>query len=189
MTFGNDQQVSGIPVVFISALEGRGRTNVLHQVTDTYEKWCSRLPTARLNRWLCKVVTPLDVTFCLTVKAKHVFGSKLSSSSLICRFYQVTSRHSWKDQAAQPKIKYFTQVKARPPTFVAFVRGKTQLSDTDIRFLTKSLKEDFDLGGIPIRIMQRFVTNKDAGRSSKNSHSVGKVAERILSDKRSVLVE
>ncbi|XP_061357272.1 uncharacterized protein LOC133301637 isoform X2 [Gastrolobium bilobum] len=143
-------QVTGIPVVFISALEGRGRTTVMHQVIDTYEKWCSRLPTARLNRWLQKVM----------------------------------SRHSWKDQAAQPKIKYFTQVKARPPTFVAFVRGKTQLSDTDIRFLTKSLKEDFDLGGTPIRIMQRCVTKKDASGSGKSSSSVGRVAERTMSDKR-----
>ncbi|ESW26096.1 hypothetical protein PHAVU_003G090600 [Phaseolus vulgaris] len=149
-------QITGIPVVFISALEGRGRSTVLNQVIDTYEKWCSRLPTARLNRWLQKVM----------------------------------SRHSWKDQAAQPKVKYFTQVKARPPTFVAFVRGKTQLSQTDIRFLTKSLKEDFDLGGIPIRIMQRSVTKKDTSETSKNSHSVGRVvAERIVSDKRSILAE
>ncbi|CAK7357232.1 unnamed protein product [Dovyalis caffra] len=106
-------QVTGIPVVFTSALEGKGRIAVMRQVIDTYEKWCLRLSTARLNRWLRKVM----------------------------------SRHSWKDQAAQPTIKYFTQVKARPPTFVAFTSGKTQLSDTDIRFLTKSLKEDFDLGG------------------------------------------
>ncbi|MCH82600.1 GTPase Der-like [Trifolium medium] len=143
-------QVTGIPVVFISALEGRGRTTVLHQVIDTYEKWCTRLSTARLNRWLKKVM----------------------------------SRHSWKDQAAQPKIKYFTQVKARPPTFVAFVSGKTKLSDTDIRFLTKSLKDDFDLGGIPIRIMQRAIAKKDAGGSSKSSHPIGRVTERIKSDKR-----
>lgn len=102
------------------------------------------------------------------------------------------SRHSWKDQAAQPKIKYFTQVKARPPTFVAFVRGKTKLSDTDIRFLTKSLKEDFDLGGIPIRIMQRFVTRKDGSSgsgNSKGSQTPCRMSERVLSDKRSVLVE
>ncbi|KAI4298891.1 hypothetical protein L6164_032404 [Bauhinia variegata] len=146
-------QVTGIPVVFISALEGRGRTAVLRQIIDTYEKWCLRLPTARLNRWLRKVM----------------------------------SRHSWKDQAAQPKVKYFTQVKARPPTFVAFVRGKTHLSDTEIRFLTRSLKEDFDLGGIPIRIMQRSVSRKDA--SSGSSKSSRRVAERVSSDKRSVVVE
>lgn len=143
-------QITGIPVVFTSALEGRGRIAVMRQVIDTYEKWCSRLSTSRLNRWLRKVM----------------------------------SRHSWKDQAAQPKIKYFTQVKARPPTFVAFTSGKTQLSETDLRFLTKSLKEDFDLGGIPIRIMQRSVPRKGGGNRSKSTPSAGRMAERFLSDKR-----
>jgi len=99
------------------------------------------------------------------------------------------SRHSWRDQAAQPKIKYFTQVKARPPTFVAFVKGKTELSDTEIRFLTKSLKEDFNMGGIPIRILQRSLSRKDEGTGkstfSKCSHT-GKVVENVPSDKRGV---
>ncbi|XP_031383811.1 uncharacterized protein LOC116197722 [Punica granatum] len=148
-------QVTGIPVVFTSALEGRGKMAVMHQVIDTYEKWCSRLPTARLNRWLRKVM----------------------------------SRHSWKDQAAKPKIKYFTQVKARPPTFVAFVSGKTRLSDTDIRFLTRSLKEDFNLGGIPVRIMQRSMSRNDELSSSSNSSkpsSSRAVTARTFSDKRTV---
>ncbi|KAL0357256.1 UNVERIFIED_CONTAM: GTPase Der [Sesamum calycinum] len=146
-------QVTGIPVVFVSALEGKGRVAVMRQVVDTYEKWCRRLPTARLNRWLRKVM----------------------------------SRHSWKDQSAQPKIKYFTQVKARPPTFVAFVTGKVQLSDTELRFLTKSLKEDFDLGGIPVRIMQRNVLRHSEGKSaaSKNTRGPGRTTERMVSDKRS----
>ncbi|XP_021720261.1 uncharacterized protein LOC110687922 [Chenopodium quinoa] len=147
-------QVTGIPVIFVSAREGKGRIAVMRQVTDTYEKWCLRLSTARLNRWLRKVM----------------------------------SRHSWKDQAAQPKIKYFTQVKARPPTFVAFVKGKTVLSDTEIRFLSKSLKEDFDMGGIPIRILQRSLSRHDTTSKSapaKRSQT-GKVVERVSSDKRSV---
>lgn len=101
------------------------------------------------------------------------------------------SRHSWKDNAGQPKIKYFTQVKARPPTFVAFVSGKAQLSDTDLRFLTNSLKEDFDLGGIPVRIMQRAVVKNSKGSSSssnsKSFQSTGKVNERMASDKRGIL--
>lgn len=133
-------QITGIPVVFVSALEGKGRMAVMHQVVDTYQRWCLRLQTSRLNRWMRKVM----------------------------------SRHSWKHQAAQPKIKYFTQVKARPPTFVAFLSGKTQLSDTDIRFLTKSLKEDFNLGGIPIRIMQRSVPRKGG-----NGNGIKKPTARV----------
>ncbi|XP_068659273.1 uncharacterized protein [Aristolochia californica] len=142
-------QITGIPVVFVSALEGKGRLAVMHHVLETYEKWCLRLSTARLNRWLLKVM----------------------------------SRHSWKDKASQPKIKYFTQVKARPPTFVAFLRGKNKLLDTDIRFLTKSLKEDFNLGGIPIRIMQRVVSRK-AQNSQGSRKPSARLPVRVGSDKR-----
>lgn len=101
------------------------------------------------------------------------------------------SRHSWKDQAAQPKVKYFTQVKARPPTFVAFLSGKTRLSDTDLRFLTRSLKEDFDIGGIPVRILQRLVTKSGESNdsNSKSSKSSAKFVERMVSDKRSLLAD
>ncbi|CAO2199639.1 unnamed protein product [Urochloa humidicola] len=141
-------QVTGIPVVFVSALEGRGRIAVMRQVIDTYENWCLRLSTSRLNRWLRKVM----------------------------------SRHSWKDSATQPKVKYFTQVKARPPTFVAFMSGKTQLSDTDVRFLTKSLKEDFNIGGIPIRIVQRSIPRKASAKS--NTKNVRPRVARMRTDKR-----
>ncbi|CAA7402716.1 unnamed protein product [Spirodela intermedia] len=147
-------QVTGVPVVFVSALEGEGRIPLLDQIVDTYEKWCLRLPTARLNRWLRKVM----------------------------------SRHSWKDQATKPKIKYFTQVKARPPTFVAFKNGDTQLSDSYVRFLTKSLVEDFNLGGIPIRLMQRTVPTRSGGGSSKPSKGLSpRAPARVFSDKRSVI--
>jgi predicted GTPase len=93
------------------------------------------------------------------------------------------SRHSWKDSATQPKVKYFTQVKARPPTFVAFMSGKTQLSDTDIRFLTKSLKEDFNIGGIPIRILQRSIPRK-ASSFKSNIKKRGSTIIRMKTDKR-----
>ncbi|CAM0880482.1 unnamed protein product [Alopecurus aequalis] len=95
---------------------------------------------------------------------------------------QVMSRHSWKDSATQPKVKYFTQVKARPPTFVAFMSGKTKLSDTDTRFLTKSLKEDFNIGGIPIRILQRSIPRKATFKS--NIKKRGSSIIRMKTDKR-----
>lgn len=100
------------------------------------------------------------------------------------------SRHSWKDQATKPKIKYFTQVKARPPTFVAFKSGDAQLSDSYVRFLTKSLVDDFNLGGIPLRLMQRTVPTRAGGGSGKPSKSLApRAPARVFSDKRSVITE
>ncbi|XP_057844832.2 uncharacterized protein LOC131054353 isoform X3 [Cryptomeria japonica] len=147
------EEVTGIPIVFISALEGKGRAAVMRKVIESYDKWCARLPTAQLNRWLRKVM----------------------------------ARHSWKDQAHGPRVKYVTQVKARPPTFVAFVAGSTELSDTDLRFLTNSLKEDFNLGGIPLRVLQRTVERKrkDSPKvSSTKKVKFSKASSAVTSDKR-----
>ncbi|KAI8109750.1 hypothetical protein M9434_001029 [Picochlorum sp. BPE23] len=53
------------------------------------------------------------------------------------------------------RIKYVSQVKSRPPSFVAFVSGKSSLSDATCRFLANSIRKEFNLESIPIRITVR----------------------------------
>lgn len=48
-------QVTGVPIVFISALQRKGQAAIMRHVNEIYRKWCVRLPTAKLNRWLRKV--------------------------------------------------------------------------------------------------------------------------------------
>ncbi|KAK1386282.1 hypothetical protein POM88_024017 [Heracleum sosnowskyi] len=76
-------------------------------------------------------------------------------------------------------------VKARPTTFVAFMSGKKQLADPELRFLTRSLKGDFDLGGIPVGVMQRIVVKNNAKNigNNKRTEYTGKTVERLISDK------
>jgi GTP-binding protein len=45
-------QTRGIPVVPVSALRGQGLDRLMKAVMDAYEVWNSRVPTAKLNRWL-----------------------------------------------------------------------------------------------------------------------------------------
>lgn len=49
-------QTRGIPVVTLSALDGRGVDKLMQAVTAAYEVWNKRVPTAALNRWLEEVV-------------------------------------------------------------------------------------------------------------------------------------
>jgi GTP-binding protein len=44
------------------------------------------------------------------------------------------------------------QTKARPPTFVLFASRADQLPDSYRRYLINSLRESFDMPGVPIRI-------------------------------------
>ena len=53
------------------------------------------------------------------------------------------------------KIRYMTQAKARPPTFVLFGNQLTGLPRSYQRYLVNGLREAMDLPGVPIRIVMR----------------------------------
>jgi len=57
------------------------------------------------------------------------------------------------------KLRYITQVKARPPTFALFGTRAEQVPDTYMRYLVNSLRDAFELPGVPIRIMLRGTEN------------------------------
>jgi GTPase len=53
------------------------------------------------------------------------------------------------------KIRFMTQPSARPPTFVAFCSQPEGLPKSYIRYLSNSLREAFDLPGVPLRLNLR----------------------------------
>ncbi len=57
------------------------------------------------------------------------------------------------------KLRYITQVKARPPTFALFGTRAEMVPDTYMRYLVNSLREAFEMPGVPIRIMLRGTEN------------------------------
>jgi GTP-binding protein len=50
------------------------------------------------------------------------------------------------------KPKYMAQTKARPPTFVLFASRADQLPESYRRYLINSLRESFELPGVPLRV-------------------------------------
>ncbi|HVY35552.1 MAG TPA: ribosome biogenesis GTPase Der [Caulobacteraceae bacterium] len=57
------------------------------------------------------------------------------------------------------KPKYMAQTKARPPTFVLFATRADQLPETYRRYLINSIRESFDLPGVPIRVTIKSGSN------------------------------
>jgi GTP-binding protein len=50
------------------------------------------------------------------------------------------------------KIKYIMQRKGRPPTFYLFTNHIKEFPNSYLRYLSQSLRKEFDLEGVPIRI-------------------------------------
>jgi GTP-binding protein len=57
--------------------------------------------------------------------------------------------------ARRLRLRYITQVNTRPPSFALFASKPGELPDSYRRYLVNSLREAFDLPGVPIRMMLR----------------------------------
>ena len=72
------------------------------------------------------------------------------------------------------KPKYMAQTKARPPTFVLFSSRADQMPDHYRRYLVNSLRESFDLPGVPLRITIKSGANPYADGEAKGHSGRGK---------------
>ncbi len=65
------------------------------------------------------------------------------------------------------KLKYMTQVKARPPGFMISCTRPDSVPESYIRFLTNSMRKDFDIPGVPIRIHLKASENPFSNRGKR----------------------
>ncbi len=57
------------------------------------------------------------------------------------------------------KLRYITQVKSRPPTFVVFGNQLDELPDSYRRYLLNAMRRDLKLGAVPLRLTLRGRSN------------------------------
>ena len=96
-----------------------------------------------------------------TVRRAHaVWNKRLPTGELNRWFEQALERHQLPLVAGRRlKLRYITQAKARPPTFVAFGTRAELLPEDYQRYLVNGLRETFDLPGTPIRLQLRGTKN------------------------------
>ena len=67
-------------------------------------------------------------------------------------------------QGRRVRLRYATQAKTRPPTFVIFASRPQGLPDSYVRYLENSLRDDFNLPGVPLRLHLRKGKNPYADK-------------------------
>ena len=65
------------------------------------------------------------------------------------------------------RLRFATQTKIRPPTFMLSVSQPDELGDDYLRFLINRLRDDFEMPGVPIRVTMRKPANPFASRAKK----------------------
>jgi GTPase len=93
-------------------------------------------------------------------RAHAVWNTRLPTAALNRWFEQALARHQPPLVSGRRlKLRYVTQAKARPPTFIAFGTRAEMLPEDYQRYLVNSLREAFELPGTPIRLQLRGTKN------------------------------
>ncbi len=93
-------------------------------------------------------------------RAHAVWNTRLPTAGLNRWFEQALARHPPPLVSGRRlKLRYITQAKARPPTFIAFGTRAEKLPEDYQRYLVNSLREAFELPGTPIRLQLRGTKN------------------------------
>lgn len=93
-------------------------------------------------------------------RAHAVWNTRLPTAALNRWFEQALTRHPPPlVDGRRLRLRYITQPKARPPTFLAFGTRAERIPEDYQRYLTNSLRETFSLPGTPIRLQLRGTKN------------------------------
>ncbi|CDX33347.1 GTPase involved in ribosome synthesis and maintenance [Mesorhizobium sp. SOD10] len=110
----------------------------------------------------------LDKLMESVIKTHRVWNSRVSTGKLNRWLEGILAHHPPPAVAGRRlKIKYVTQAKTRPPGFVVSCSRPDAMPQSYVRYLTNSLREAFDMPGVPIRMALRTSDNPFAGRAKK----------------------
>ncbi len=95
------------------------------------------------------------------VRAVHAIWNKRVPTGELNRWFEAAlERHPPPlVNGRRLKLRYVTQAKARPPTFVVFGTRAEATPEAYRRYLANSLRQDFTLPGVPLRINFRGTEN------------------------------
>jgi GTP-binding protein len=106
-----------------------------------------------------------------TVRRAHeIWNKRVTTGELNRWFENALERHPPPlVDGRRLKLRYVTQAKARPPTFLAFGTRAERIPEDYSRYLVNSIRETFDLPGTPIRLQLRGTKNPFAEDGGKRS--------------------
>lgn len=110
----------------------------------------------------------IDKLLKAVLRANEIWNRRVATADLNRWLGEALARHAPPAPSGRRlKIRYMTQPSTRPPTFVAFCSRPDAVPKTYQKYLTNSLREAFDLPGVPIRLNLRGGDNPFAPKKRR----------------------
>jgi GTPase len=141
------------------------KQKALRELREALGERLSQVPGVALVPISAVAGRGLDKLSAAVLAAYDTWNRRVPTSDLNRWLEEALARHA--PPAARGrriKIRFMTQPSARPPTFVAFCSQPEELPKSYLRYLSNSLREAFDLPGVPLRFNLRKGDNPYAKR-------------------------
>lgn len=100
------------------------------------------------------------------LESYEIWNKKISTGPLNKWLNMATEKHSMTDGRVKIRVKYCVQTSVRPPSFQFFANKPDKISDSYKLYLLNSLRNAFEMYGVPIR-MQFAATNNPYANKGK----------------------
>lgn len=121
----------------------------LPQVNDVRVTTISALNKLRLDQLMESVLETYDL-----------WNKRISTGKLNRWLHAMEEQHPAPlVNGRQNRLRYMTQIKARPPTFALWVGRADEYPETHKRYLINNLRRDFDVPATPVRFVVRSSKN------------------------------
>ncbi len=144
------------------------KEHFLRQVRTQLSELFSEVDGAAILGISSKTGYNVDKLMSYILKTYQQWQIRIPTSKLNDWLLDTVAHHPPKlHKGRDTKVKYITQIKTRPPTFAVFTNHPKVLNSDYKRYLTNSLRRDFNLGLSPIRMLVRKSENPYADRAKK----------------------
>ena len=141
------------------------KQKMLRDLRETVAEKLAQVPGVRLITLSALAERGLDKVLEAVQESYEAWNRRVPTPELNRWLREALERHAPPaSKGRRIKIRYIAQVSTRPPTFVAFASQPKGLPQAYIRYLTKSIRETFNLPGVPIRFILRKGENPYADR-------------------------
>jgi GTP-binding protein len=141
------------------------KQKTLRELKKTLADSLAQVPDVPLVAISARSETGLDQLMAAIIKTYAIWNRRIPTPQLNRWLEEALSRHAPPAvHGKRIKLRYITQPSTRPPTFVAFCPRAEALPQSYVKYLTNSLRETFDLPGVPLRFSLRKGENPFAKR-------------------------
>ena len=142
----------------------------LRDLRESFERLLPQLRGAPLVTVSAKTGRGLDRLNQAIMSAYEVWNRRIPTAALNRWLTGMLEQHPPPaPQGKRIKLRYMTQVKARPPGFVVMCSHPDKMPASYTRYLVNGLRTDFDMPGTPIRLFLRSQSDKNPYKGKKKS--------------------